>query len=108
MYVTSLGNVQPYLHESRHQHAMRRVRGSGGRFAKKTEADSSKRSGNEDKKRSKSGENLETRRGGSVNYQASPSSSGGYHLDRGGDGGGSFGQQWISSNQAAHRAVAMK
>lgn len=111
---------------------MRRVRGSGGRFAKKTEVDSSKH-GNEDKNtssqsvnsigvkrvRSESAESLETRSGGLVNsvngrtyldngdnYRAS---SGGYHLDRG-DGGGSLGQQWIniSSNQASQRAVAMK
>ncbi|KAI3793730.1 hypothetical protein L1987_36352 [Smallanthus sonchifolius] len=106
---------KPYLHESRHQHAMRRVRGSGGRFAKKADVDSSKntrgsgsgsamsssQSMNSKRVHSESAESLETPRGGLVNSLNSHP-----YLDN----GGSLGQQWIniSSNQASQRTVAMK
>ncbi|KAK9072593.1 hypothetical protein SSX86_009028 [Deinandra increscens subsp. villosa] len=123
---------KPYLHESRHQHAMRRVRSSGGRFAKKVEANAVKHAGDDKntpsptssgmkRARSESTESLNTSggrvdscngraydnqetRGGMVNPFQLHSS------EIGAGEGGSLGQQWtgMQSNQAPQRAVAMK
>lgn len=125
---------KPYLHESRHQHAMRRMRSSGGRFAKKTEADALKHAG-EDKNttsssssgmrrmNSESTESLNTHQETRDNKASSCNG----HMFAG-DGarydnqdnfqassydigeGGPLGQQWttVPSNQTTQRAVAMK
>ncbi|MFS7963257.1 putative transcription factor Hap2/NF-YA family [Helianthus anomalus] len=92
---------------------MRWVRGSGGRFAKKTDinknttgsgsgsAMSSSQSVNSNRVHSESIESLETPRGGLVNSLNTHT-----YLDN----GGSLGQQWIniSSSQSSQRVVAMK
>ncbi|KAK2967822.1 hypothetical protein RJ640_027716 [Escallonia rubra] len=124
---------KPYLHESRHQHAMRRERGTGGRFTKKADDDDAKKHTAEKKGR---GSTQSTSSSGSEPVPSSSADNlvheackvqnfvkdgdryenqGSFHrtyeshsVNR--DDGGSVGQQWASvpSNQAQQRAVAMQ